>query len=79
MPKKREDLSGRVFERLTVLTYSHTASNKESHWNCEIVAVVTTTICRSSLILLAEPRATGKLATRTNNRIINNTRPSWNK
>lgn len=35
MARKRKDLTGQVFDRLTVKEYSHTAQNGVAYWVCE--------------------------------------------
>lgn len=49
MSKKREDLSGRKFERLTVVSISHVDKHKNWHWNCRCECGKETVVNGSSL------------------------------
>lgn len=45
-----EDLSGRVFERLTVISKSHMAAGRKMMWNCVCICGKETKVSRSNLI-----------------------------
>lgn len=51
MPRKRLDLTGKQFGRLTVVSFGWTAENRTSYWNCVCSCGQETVVAKCSLTL----------------------------
>jgi hypothetical protein len=76
--KRRIDLTGKTFERLTVISYSHTDERGVAFWNCTCSCDNKNAVIRGAYLVSGHTRSCGCLNTERINSCFREKNPMWN-